>query len=175
MPEMGTLGTKLVILRGNSGSGKSSVAQKIRDRYGHGVAIVGQDNLRRVILGERDVPGGANIGLIDITTRYALDHGYHVVLEGILRADKFGEVLGALAADHIGLTRAYYFDVSFEETLRRHATKPQAVEYGEPEMRAWFLPNDLVSSPKERRIPERSSLDEAAEKIVREVELITVG
>ncbi|HYH12079.1 MAG TPA: hypothetical protein VD789_06965 [Thermomicrobiales bacterium] len=172
---MGTLGTKLVILRGNSGSGTSSVAQKIRDRYGHGVAIVGQDNLRRVILGERDVPGGANIGLIDITTRYALNHGYHVVLEGILRADKYGEVLGALAADHIGLTRAYYFDVSFEETLRRHATKPKPVEYGEPEMRAWFRPNDFVPGLNERRIPERSSLDEAAEKIVREVELITVG
>ena len=37
--------------------------------------MVGQDNVRRTILRERDVPGGANIGLIDAVARYALDAG----------------------------------------------------------------------------------------------------
>jgi hypothetical protein len=44
-------------------------------RYGRGLAVVGQDNVRRTILRERDVPGGANIGLIDEVARYALDAG----------------------------------------------------------------------------------------------------
>jgi hypothetical protein len=65
---------KLIVLRGNSASGKTSVATGIRDRYGRGIAIVSQDNLRRTVLRERDTPGGANIGLIDAVTRYALDH-----------------------------------------------------------------------------------------------------
>lgn len=62
---VGTEETRLIVLRGNSASGKSSVAACIRDRFGRGLALVGQDNLRRVVLRERDRPGAANIGLID--------------------------------------------------------------------------------------------------------------
>jgi predicted kinase len=51
----GTEGTRLVVLRGNSAPGKSSIAA--------------------------DRPGAANIRLIDLTARNALDAGYHVVVE----------------------------------------------------------------------------------------------
>ena len=172
MSKAGTSESRLIIMRGNSGSGKSSVAQEIRNRYGRGIAIVGQDNLRRIVLRERDIPGGANIGLIDLTTRYALDHGFHVVLEGIFRADHYSEMLRGLASDHLGTTRAFYFDVSFEETLRRHATKPQAAEYGEAEMREWFRPNDLIPGLNERRLPEQTSLPDSVSLIMRETGLM---
>jgi chloramphenicol 3-O-phosphotransferase len=69
------LATRLVVLRGTSASGRSSVAVGIRDRFGRGLAIVGQDNLRRTVLCERDRPGAANIGLIDTVARYALPLG----------------------------------------------------------------------------------------------------
>ncbi|MER5851889.1 hypothetical protein ABT126_33915, partial [Streptomyces sp. NPDC002012] len=72
---VGNENTRLVVLRGNSASGKSSVAAGIRDRFGRGLAWVEQDNVRRVVLGERDRPGAANIGLLDLTARYALDAG----------------------------------------------------------------------------------------------------
>jgi chloramphenicol 3-O-phosphotransferase len=75
---VGTEETRLIVLRGNSASRKSSVAAGIRDRFGRGLALVGQDNLRRVVLRERDRPGAANIGLIDTVARHALDAGYHV-------------------------------------------------------------------------------------------------
>jgi len=72
----------LIVIRGNSASGKSAVAAAIRTRFGRGIAIVSQDNLRRVILREQDLPGGANIALIDLTARLALAHGFHVIVEG---------------------------------------------------------------------------------------------
>ena len=72
MPRTGSESTRLIILRGNSASGKSTVAAEIRERYGRGIAIVSQDNLRRIVLRERDIPGGAYIGLIDSVARYAL-------------------------------------------------------------------------------------------------------
>lgn len=50
-------------------------------------------------------PGGANIGLIDLTARYALDNGFHVVLEGILYADRYGTTLQDLVRAHQGVTR----------------------------------------------------------------------
>ena len=45
--------TRLIVLRGNSGSGKSTVAKALREAYGRGVAWVSQDLIRRTILRER--------------------------------------------------------------------------------------------------------------------------
>jgi len=42
----------------------------MRERFGRGLALVGQDNLRRVVLSEGDRPGAPNIGLIDTVARY---------------------------------------------------------------------------------------------------------
>jgi uridine kinase len=44
----------LVVIRGNSGSGKSTVTRELRHRYGRGCALVEQDYLRRMVLRERD-------------------------------------------------------------------------------------------------------------------------
>ncbi|MEV4441886.1 AAA family ATPase, partial [Streptomyces sp. NPDC049577] len=76
-------GTRLVVLRGNSGSGKTTVARAVRERYGSGLAIVSQDTVRREILCEAHGPVRATPGLIDVITRQCLDEGFHVILEGI--------------------------------------------------------------------------------------------
>lgn len=162
----GSTDTRLIVLRGNSGSGKSSVAQRLRDSHGRGLAVVAQDNLRRVVLRELDRPGAANIGLIDTVARYALDHGYHVVVEGILYADRYGAMLRALGGDHRGSSHFYYFDVPFEETLRRHSGKPQAAEFGEPEMRQWYRPLDLLPGGGEQLVAAESSLEETVGRVL---------
>ena len=79
---------------------------------------------RRLVLKERDVPGGVNIGLISRTARYCLDHGYDVILEGILHAPRYADMLTALARDHLGVSAFYYLDVSFAETLTPHHQAP---------------------------------------------------
>src|SRR5262245_10391418 len=88
-PAMGMTGTsrsRLVVLRGNSGSGKSSTAQALREHRGRSLAVAEQDYLRRRVLKERDVAGGANIELVSVVARFALDRGYDVVVEGIMHA-----------------------------------------------------------------------------------------
>ena len=55
-----------------------------------------QDLIRRTILKELDRPGGVNIGLIDQVVRYSLDQGYHAVLDGILYADRYEQMLAGL-------------------------------------------------------------------------------
>ncbi|MFI8192451.1 kinase [Streptomyces sp. NPDC085946] len=167
----GTRDTRLVVLRGNSASGKSSVAAGLRERFGRGLAVVGQDNLRRVVLRERDRPGAANIGLIDTVARYALDAGYHVVVEGILHADHYGEMLARLRAEHRGPTHAYYLDVPFAETLARHATKPQALEFGEAELRDWYRPLDLLPGGAETVIGADSALTATVDRVLRDTGL----
>ncbi|WP_097884352.1 AAA family ATPase [Streptomyces sp. st140] len=160
--KVGTEETRLIVLRGNSASGKSSVAAGLRHRFGRGLAVVAQDNLRRTVLRERDRPGPANIGLIDLTARYALDAGYHVVVEGILYAD----MLARLRADHRGPTHGYYLDVPFAETVARHATKPIADEVDENQLRDWYRPRDVLPDGRETVIGSDSVLDRTVHRIM---------
>lgn len=167
----GTRETRLIVLRGNSASGKSTVAASLRDRFGRGLALVAQDNLRREVLRERDRPGAANIGLIDAVARYALDAGYHVVLEGLLYADHYGAMLARLRADHRGPTHAYYLDVPFAETLVRHATKPIAHDVGEADLRDWYRPLDLLPGGAETVIGADSALADTVGRVLRDTGL----
>lgn len=171
---VGTDETRLVVLRGNSASGKSSVADGLRGKFGRGLALVGQDNLRRIVLRERDRPGAANIGLIDLTARYALDAGYHVVVEGILYADRYGDMLARLRADHRGPTHSYYLHVPFRETLARHATKPIANDVNEAQLRDWYRELDLLPGAVEAIIDANSKLAETVERIMLDTGLVSL-
>ena len=161
--------TKLIILRGNSGSGKSTIARELRQRMGHGTALIEQDYIRRTLLRERDRPHLPNIELIGMTAQFALDHSYNVVLEGILQQERYGQMLKQLIAGHRGDTFVYYFNISLEETLSRHKTKPNAHEFGEPELRSWFNPNDILGIPGEQIIPEHFTFDQTLERICRDI------
>ncbi|MBD0688425.1 kinase [Streptomyces sp. CBMA123] len=151
--------TRLLVLRGNCGSGKSTVAKELRARYGRGIAVVGQDNIRCTILDDHDLLDAPNIGLIDAVARYSLDHGYHVIIEGILYADHYGPMLRDLAADHRGSSSFFYLDVPFPETVRRHQSRSEHTEFGEKEMRKWFRPGDLLPEVAEEIINHTSTLD----------------
>ncbi|MEU4541837.1 AAA family ATPase [Nonomuraea dietziae] len=152
---------QLIVLRGNSGSGKTSVALALRAAYGRrGLAVIGQDTVRRDILREPDVQGGVNIGLIDTMTRYTLEHGHHVVLEGILFASRYGSMLRALRHDYAGRSAFFYLDVPFEETVRRHATRPQRTQFTAEQMREWYIERDLLPGGYETVIGQDSSLEE---------------
>jgi predicted kinase len=164
--------TRLIVVRGNSGSGKSTVARALREAYGSGVAWVSQDLIRRNILKEKDRPDGVNIGLIDVIARYSLDNGYHVVLDGIFYADRYETMVAGLARDHLGMSRFYYLDVSLEETFRRHATRPMAAEVSPDQMRDWYRPRDLLGGIDERIISETSTLAQTTALILADAQLL---
>lgn len=171
---VGSKATRLIVVRGNSASGKSCVAAGIRERFGRGLALVGQDNLRRTVLREHDVPGGANIGLIDTVARYALDAGYHVVVEGILYADRYGDMLTGLVADHRGISRCYYLDIPLEETLTRHASKADAdylAHVTERHLRDWYREGDLLPGSLETVIGADSPLADIVDRILHDTGL----
>lgn len=166
---------RLVVLRGNSASGKSTVAQTLRTVYGRGLAIIPQDVVRRDILRERDRPGAVNVELIDLMARHSLSHGFHVVLEGIFYVAHYGDMLTRLIRDHPGAAHCYYFDIPFQTTLERHATKPIAKVVGEAELRQWWRPRDLLSGEVEEIIDEHSSLDQTVTRILKDCGLASGG
>jgi GNAT superfamily N-acetyltransferase len=163
---------RLIVIRGNSGSGKSSVSAAVQLAYGRGVALVSQDLIRRTMLRERDHPDGVNIGLISQTVRHALSHGYHVVLDGILTASRYEPMLAGLQRDHDGPSFFFYLDVSLQESLRRHDTRPLRAEVSAADMRGWYRPGDVLSTVTERVIPESSTLAQTVATILTETSLL---
>ena len=162
---------RLIVLRGNSGSGKSSVAAGIRAAYGPGVAWVEQDYVRRTIFKELDEPDSANITAIEQLASLALRRGFHTVVEGILPTSRYAVMLARLARQHAGPSYFYYLDVPFDETVRRHATRPKATEFDAAAMREWYHPRDLLESPKETVIAESSTLAATITRILTETGL----
>lgn len=164
--------TKLIILRGNSGSGKTSVATLLRERSSGGrkIAIIEQDYVRRFILKEKERDNGDNIDLIRQTVTFALSRGYHVILEGILYSERYKPMLLELLEEN-DENYVYYLDVSLEGTLKRHKTKPNAHEFGEKEMREWHRPLDILGLRNERVIGEHSAQEATVAKILFETKL----
>jgi predicted kinase len=160
----------LVIIRGNSGSGKTTTAREVRRRYGRGCALLEQDYLRRVLLREHDSSSTGVVApeFIAATARSALSVGYHVVLEGILHSDRYGAVLRRLMNEHPGPTSVYYFDVSFEETARRHRGRDEPIPVTPAEMREWYAARDLLGVADERVLDEHVGFEDAVTLILHE-------
>jgi predicted kinase len=167
-PRLGEPGTHLVIIRGNSGSGKTSMAREVRRRYGRGCALIEQDQMRRIVLGEHDTRHIERVapGFITNSAAYALAHGYHVVLEGVMFASRYRDELTALIDGHPGRTSVFYLDIPFEETARRHQTKPDAAEVTVEQIREWYEPHDLLGVDGEHLIGAASTLEESAHTVL---------
>lgn len=170
--------TRLVVIRGNSASGKSRVAQGLRDHYGRGIAIVGQDVIRRNVLREHDTARGASIALLGRVAREALNAGFHVVLEGILYADRYSQMITSLVRDHRGVSCCYYLDVPLESTFVRHASKADAAylaQVTDSHLASWYRELDLLPGGLETVIPADSTLQDTIARILRESDLASAS
>ncbi|PHK49439.1 kinase [Staphylococcus edaphicus] len=156
---------KLIIIRGNSGSGKSTVAQLLQHVLGAGVMLVGQDEIRRNILNVRDQPNNLAIQLIEDIVNYGIVHCDYVILEGILNKSKYGSMIDNLMNQMNVETHTYYFNLSFQETVRRHNLKPDT-DFGPEAMANWFLKNDVLGVKNEKCISQAMSENEIVKMIL---------
>ncbi|WP_455675162.1 kinase [Pradoshia sp.] len=136
--------SKIIIIRGNSGSGKTTIAKMLQENLGSGTLLVSQDTVRRDMLNIRDKKGNLSIDLIRQIAEYGKDKCEFVILEGILSKHRYGEMLHNLVDFYDGKAYIYYFDVSFEETVKRHNTRSKKTEFGEESLRAWWNPKDYL-------------------------------
>ncbi|MBO5352637.1 MAG: kinase [Lachnospiraceae bacterium] len=156
---------KLIILRGNSGSGKTTVAKELQNRFGANTMCISQDVIRRDILKVKDGENTLALPLMKELLVYGNRHCEIVILEGIMYADWY-QPLFELAVQLYGTEiYAYYFDLPFEETLKRHQTKPNCHEFGEEAMRRWWREKDFSDVLKEVYITE----EKERERIVSDI------
>ena len=75
---------KLIIFRGNSGSGKSTIAKKLQNRLGQNTMLISQDEIRRNMLNVNDGEDTPALPLMKELLIYGSRHSEFVILEGIM-------------------------------------------------------------------------------------------
>lgn len=176
--------SKLIILRGPSGSGKTTTAKKLFDGAKKRTVLIEQDYYRFIF----NPPGGGTKPnsdtihkLIKNDVTIALNDGYDVILEGILSVKAYSKVLEEIFSLHPEENYIYYFDISFDETVKRHLIRQQTKtyinkngkvlaqdmkrqerlqEFGEKEMSEWYPSAHKSNHRYERVIPESFTQDE---------------
>ncbi|MBM2657770.1 AAA family ATPase [Staphylococcus pseudoxylosus] len=161
----------LIIIRGNSGSGKSTIAKRIQQYLGEGTMLIGQDEIRRQMLNVRDRPGNLAINLIEEIVTYGINHCDYVILEGILNKHKYGTMLNSFFEKSNINVHVYYFNLSFQETVRRHYTKQQT-DFDEIAMSKWFVPEDMLNIQGETYITESMTEDYIINMILKDIDVL---
>ena len=156
---------KLIILRGNSGSGKTTIAKELQNRFGTNTMLISQDVIRRDMLKVKDGENTLALPLMKELLEYGHGHSNIVILEGIMYADWYKSLFELSVKLYGTEVYAYYFDLPFEETLKRHQTKPNCQEFGEDAMRRWWRENDFSDVLNEVSITAEKNIDDIIEEI----------
>lgn len=94
-----------------------------------------------------------------------LRNGYDVIYEGILniktRRDQFDEFF----AVHHKENYFFYIDATFEETVRRHESRPEKEEFSAEAMKRWWEYASPTGFDTETIIPENSSMEATIQTI----------
>lgn len=161
--------SKIIILRGNSGSGKTTVANALQKKLGRGTLIISQYVIRREMLWVRDGSETKAISLLIDLVKYGKENCDFVILEGILNAVWYKELFEIIKLEFDSSTYAYYYDLSFEETLKRHQTKPNCNEFGENDMKQWWNEKDFIESIEEKILSQELSIEETVDIIIKDI------
>ena len=161
----------LIILRGNSGSGKSSVAKALQRKFGRNTLVISQDIIRREMLWVCDGEDTLALPLLTELLRYGNAHCKYIILEGILNADWYRPLFELAIEIFKDKIFAYYYDIPFEETLKRHETRDKKFEFGEKEMRKWWNEKDYIGIIPEKVLKQEISFEEAVNIIFRDISI----
>lgn len=163
--------SKLIILRGPSASGKSTVATELFKKATRNTCLIEQDYYR-FMFRPRDHGSKQNSAtmhkMITNNVLTALSDGYDVIAEGIFSTKSYANDFNEIFRQHSTENYSYYFDVSLEETIRRHRTRPSrnTSTYTENDLRTFYNNEYGSIHDNEKIISEESSLDETIEYII---------
>lgn len=97
------------------------------------------------------------------------------MLEGILHTERYANVLHQLIDQHSGPSHAYYLNVSYDETVRRHQTRAEAVNFTPEQMRDWYDHEDLLGIEGEHVIAQTSTFEQTVDTILHTSGLATAA
>ena len=127
---------KLIVIHGPTGVGKSTMAAKLYDSLEQPLDLVSQDAIYHDLLGGAGDPAKFEaVKLIELLVDQLIQDGYQVILEGLLRADRYRPVFKHMMGD---------FDIQFiylsaypDTTSKRHAKREISELFSEDKVREW--------------------------------------
>lgn len=127
---------KLIIIRGPSGAGKNMVAKALKQAVKVKVASIDQDYYRTNMLtwSDEEAPVTAKEMLFS-DIRIALSHNFSVIADGIFTAESYKKYFDELFVEIKAEIYIFWFDLSLEETFKRHKTRQKTLDFGEEDMR----------------------------------------
>lgn len=93
-----------------------------------------------------------------------------VIVEGILYKHRYGEMLNHLIQFFNQKAYTYYFDLSFEETVKRHNSSLKKMEFGEDSLRDWWTPNDYLGVDGEKILTNDMSQNDVLNLILNQLQ-----
>jgi thymidylate kinase len=163
--------TKLIILRGPSGVGKSTVAQALLKRTTRPTVLVDLDHYRFSFVNpphedDHNEDLGLEFEMSASDILIGLRLGFDVIFDGNFTAETPDPFLDKLLSAHPEETYLFYLDASLEETLKRHETKahPRISKEKMIEVYPYASP---TGHEKEIIIPQDSSLEQTIEHITK--------
>ena len=160
---------KLIISRGNSGSGKTSVSKALQEKFGENTMLISQDMVRREILHTRDGIDTKALPLMTELLKYGRRNSRVTILEGIMVAEWYMPLFETAIKEFGSEIYAYYYDLPFEETVARHGTRAKRMSFGAEDMRRWWVEKDYMKVIPEKILTKEIGLDKAVEMIFRDV------
>ncbi|MFC0232389.1 zeta toxin family protein [Vagococcus entomophilus] len=162
--------SKLIILRGNSGSGKSTTALAIQKYFPGGkVMRISQDEIRLGMLNVKDRIENPTAEAIQLLAKFGYGRFEIVIIEGILGTHIYKEMFQSLYHIFKGKVYTYYYAIPFEETLARHSQREKAQEFGADVMRKWWVEKDYLNFPNETLITAELDQKQVIKKIISDV------
>ena len=159
----------LIFLTGPSGSGKTTIAKRLQQEIFHKTMIISIDVLIWHVFNQADRENRMRYvtDMIDRMLDYGNINGFTIIFEGFWPIEyrpKLYEIINLFKDYH-----AYYLDISFQETVRRHRVSINKDMFGAKEMHSWYKPKNYLDVPGEKIIADTMTLDEIIQSILNDI------
>lgn len=161
--------SKIILIRGNSGSGKTSVAKILQSKLGEGTFLISQDTVRREMLMVKDKKGNEAVSLLCELVKYGRENCEIVILEGILNSEIYYELFQTVKNEYNSNIFAYYYDLPFEETVLRHKTSLKVYDFNEDDMKKWWKDKDYIGFIKEKILTKNLNMESIVKLILKDI------
>lgn len=157
---------KIIVLRGNSGSGKSTLAYALRQLTDPMAIVIEQDHFRQKIVAQKgEEARDLTKKIIHSMIQIGLDSGRDIIVEGIFRRERWQDLFDEIVENYQADKYFFYFDISLDETMRRHATRLKRHEFDADKMQEWFKSKDFLNNINENIIDEQSSFEASLQQV----------
>ena len=143
----------------------------MQEYYGRRTLVIYQNVVRRDILKEKVGPDNLSISLTATIARYGYERDLLVIVEGFYETDIYGQMLEELRDLFYPKVLSYYYDLTFEEAVRRHQTRSKKVDFSPADMKRWWKECDFLGW-EEAIFTDQVSLEDAFQKISKNINLL---